>query len=378
MKFRSLPFLATLLLFLYGQDASAQIESALQALLPSFIHLSDSAQPAPLSNAYRLQFAIPDAPAFALLDDNPGDILRPSTVREFAIALSSFVDTATGGFDIPQALAVEFSPGLLIGGNDLTLKEYQDAPFLYRLRISAGTRRLSGQFAPSQIAFGLRTSFIDGSDLRTDRALLRNIVGITDQIAKVMADSVAPPPIDGGSGAEVVENSSPVVDSLNAVLQEMIANAEADQRWNADALDLAAAILLSSPDSTGKGLQSTEIAGWLTYAHGFGNWGQLLLGVKAGSLRGPSVDTIVETKMKFAGNLSGRMYMGTNNYKIFTEIQYASQDSSNTLLLNGGGEVLLSDGIWAELGGGVQRDLDAGVWSVVSKLSLKLGLPFLK
>ena len=378
MNFRSLPLCIVLLLFLCGENASAQIESALQALLPSFIHLSDSAQPAPLSNAYRLQFSIPDAPAFTLLDENPGDILRPSTVREFAIALSSFVDTATGGFDIPQALAVEFSPGLLIGGNDLTLKEYQDAPFLYRLRISAGTRRLSGQLAPSQIAFGLRTSFIDGSDLRTDTELLRNIVSITDKIAKEIADSVAPPPIDGGSGAEVVENSSPVVDSLKGGLREMIAQGEADQRWNADALDLAAAILLSSPDSTGKGLQSTEIAGWLTYAHGFGNWGQILFGVKAGSLRGPSTDTIVETTMKFAGSFSSRLYMGTNNYKVFTEAQYATTDSSKTLLLNGGGEVLLTDGIWVELGGGVQRDLDAGVWSVVSKFSLKLGLPFLR
>ena len=264
----------------------------------------------------------------------------------------------------------------MIGGNDLTLKEYQDAPFLYRLRISAGTRRLAGETAPSQIAFGLRTSFIDESDLRTDTELLNNIVAITDQITAAASDLVGPPP-ENGTGAEVVQPNSPVIDSLNNVLKTMIAQAEADQRWNANAFDLAAAILLSSPDSTGKGLQSTEITGWLTYAHGFGTWGQILLGVKAGGLRGPSADTIVETQMDFAGSFSSRLYIGTNNYKVFTELQVEKQEQGETLLLNGGGEIMLSDGIWTEFTGGASRNLDAGTWDVISKFSLKLGLPFL-
>lgn len=372
-----IPSCFALLFFFAGlHNATAQLEPAVQALLPSFVQLSDSAEPAPLSAAYRLDFTVPDAPAFLLLDESPSNILRPSTVKEFAIALSSFVDTATGGLQIPQTFAVEFSPGLLIGGNDLTLQEYQDAPFLYRMRISAGTRRLSGESAPSQIAFGLRTSFIDESDLRTDTELLNRIVAITDQIVDAASDLVAPPPTNG-TGAEVVQPSSPVIDSLNNVLAAAVAEAQADQRWNANAYDCAAALLLSSPDSTGKGLQSTEITGWLTYAKGFGTWGQLLLGVKAGGLRGPSADTLVETTMDFAGSFSSRLYIGTNSYKFFTEAQFDKKESGETLLLNGGGEVLLSNGIWAEFGGGVERDLDAGVWNVVSKLSLKLGLPFL-
>lgn len=383
-------FFSLLFLAVCAERSAAQpgLIPAIDALLPPSVKLSDSAAPPNLASSYRVDFALPDAPAFTLLDDNPGDILRPSGVKEFAVALSSFIDTATGGIDIPQAFAVEFSPGLLIGGNDLSLREYQANPWLYRLRLSAGTRRMNGSAAPSEIAVGIRTSFIDQSDLRTDTALLGRVTAITDQIVQVAAASIGRPDA-GGSGAEVVSYSrltpqgQAQVDSLNTLLQQAIglAQDQAAQQWNARALDLAVAALFSSKDSLVKGLQTSEVAAWLTWAEGFGSWGQLLLGGKAGFGRGITADSLLDTassgEMDFAATLSGRFYIGTNAYKVFTELQWTGAKNTDMLLINGGGEAMLRSGLWVSFGGGVERNLDAGTWNLVSKFTVKLGLPFL-
>lgn len=383
--------LALLLSVLIVERASAQFDPVpgIDALLPSLINVTDSTTPPSLASSYRVDFALPDDPAFTLLDDNPSDILRPSSVKEFAFSLASFIDTATGGFAIPQAFAVEFSPGLLIGGNDLSLSEYQRNPWLYRLRLSAGTRRLTGTAAPSEISVGIRTSFIDESDLRTDTALLSRVTAITDQILQVAAASIGRPSSDG-SGAEVISYSQLTpsgqaqVDSLNTLLQAAIAQAQnqAAEQWNGRALDLAVAALFSSQDSLVKGLQTSEVAGWLTWAEGFGTWGQLMLGGKAAMLRGPALDSLQGadssgSTMDFAATLSGRFYVGVNAYKVFTELQWSGTKETSTLLINGGGEAMLRSGLWISFGGGVERDLDAGVWNVVSKFAIKLGLPFL-
>lgn len=376
-----------------AETGTAQVNPVpgIDALLPALITVTDSTSPPNLAGSYRVDFALPDAPAFTLLDDNPSDILRPSSVKEFALSLSSFIDTSTGGFDIPQAFAVEFSPGLLVGGNNLSLSQYQRNPWLYRLRLSAGTRRLNGSAAPSEIAVGIRTSFIDKSDLRTDTALLSRVTAITGQILQVAAASVGPPPADG-SGAAVVTLSSAdqaKVDSLNTLLQAEIDNAQrrAAQQWNGRSLDFAVAALFSSKDSLVKGLQTSELTGWLTWGEGFGTWGQLLLGGKAGVQRGErgngvqdsaAADSTTSSTMDFATAVSARLYIGVNAYKMFTELQWATTEASNTLLINGGGEAMLRSGLWVSFGGGVERNLDAGVWNVVSKFAVKLGLPFLE
>lgn len=393
MRHNPLPTLTIMagLFFCLGGIATAQpgLTPALDALLPKDLQISDSTRPPNLASTYRVDFALPDAPAFVLLDESPSDILRPSTVREFAVDLSSFVDTSTGGFTIPQAFALEFSPGLLIGGHDLTLREYQATPWLYRMRLSAGTKRLSGATAPSELAVGIRTSFIDKSDLRTNKTLLKQVTDITDQMLVVVASAVGP---GTGDGAEVIDPSQlsasqrATIDSLNGVLQKTIlaAQQKAAEQWNAPALDLAVAALFSSKDSLASGLQTADVSGWLTYAAGFGTWGQLLLGGKAGMARanGPlgdsTTDSASSSTFDLTATVSSRLYIGTNNYKAFAELQWADVHDTNTLLINGGGEAMLRSGLWISFGGGVQRNLDAGTWDVISKFSVKLGLPFLE
>jgi hypothetical protein len=178
----------------------------------------------------------------------------------------------------------------------------------------------------------------------------------------------------GGFGAEVIEpGNSTKVDSLNKILEDLIEQAHADQRWNKTVLDMAFAILASARDSLGKDIETTEIAAWMTYGTGMGtSWGQLLLGAKASTLR----DTIGGA-FDFLGSLSTRFYMGTNSYKVFLESQYKLMNQTDFLLLNGGGETSLVKGMWLSFGGGVEYDFDLKKWNVLSKFTVKLGVPFL-
>src|SRR5688572_9352368 len=65
-----------------------------------------------LASKYRVDFAIPDAPAFVLVKVEDSKILRPVSVRDFALGFSNFQDD-DGDFDVPDAFGVEVAPFLL-------------------------------------------------------------------------------------------------------------------------------------------------------------------------------------------------------------------------------------------------------------------------
>ena len=85
----------------------------------------------------RLNFAVPDMPAFQLLGTNPSHILRPSTPREFAVMASDF--GLNNDFALPSSFAAEIAPFILFKSNNLTLSEYDKHSELYSLRVSVGT-----------------------------------------------------------------------------------------------------------------------------------------------------------------------------------------------------------------------------------------------
>ena len=131
----------------------------LQAQPSDFINL--------LAHEHRMNYSVPDAPAFKLLDTDPSNVLKPTSVRELAIGLSDFL-RSDNSIVLPQSFAVEFSPGLLIGGKTLTLAGYRKHPALYRTRLSIATNRPEDAAAATTVAFGIRVTQIDQSDLRTD------------------------------------------------------------------------------------------------------------------------------------------------------------------------------------------------------------------
>jgi len=121
-----------------------------------------------LASQYRVNFSIPDAPAFKLLGADPSNILKPASVRELAIGFSEFLGS-DNSIILTKSFALEFSPGLLIGGKKLTLKNYQKNPWMYRTRISIATNQSENENKATTLAFGIRVTKTDESDLRTKK-----------------------------------------------------------------------------------------------------------------------------------------------------------------------------------------------------------------
>jgi hypothetical protein len=117
----------------------------------------------------------PDSPAFVLLGISPTEIQRPTTPKDVAVSLSSFVDASTN-LTIPQNLSLEVAPYWLFSHPYLSADKYESggAAALYRMfTISVGTRSsvvpldMGGTIVNQtmgDLAIGGRTRIVDGRD----------------------------------------------------------------------------------------------------------------------------------------------------------------------------------------------------------------------
>ncbi len=310
-------------------------------------------------------YAVPDAPAFTILQETPSTILRPSSVRMLAVAVSDFLGT-DAQVTLPSTFALEVSPGLLIAGNDLTLAEYRDAPWLYRMRISVGTKRENSQTGATGLAVGLRIPLIDKADLRTNDAVIDQVNSYAMQIVNIRKNTGNP--LQGGGEPTPAQQTS--IDSLRNLINTTLANpADAqDSLWNRMAFDLAFALGASSPDSLGKNLQLDNISAWATFAWPLGSWGQVFI---AGHYQNSRMLPATEYTSKFNG--AARFYIGTNFVKTYVEAQASIADMANALLLTGGAEVRLYDGLWLEFNAGADVTEVNNATNLVSSFRVKFG-----
>ena len=374
--------------------------------------------PSEYANRFRTDFAVPDGPAFVLLDVDQSTILRPTTVREVALSAADFVGSGTS-ITLPQAYALEFSPGLLIGGGSLTKTRYQQKPWLYRLQLSAATRRLEGQTSATGIAFGIRETIIDKADLRTNaegralqafinslaREVLTSVEGLEDRLRDLCGDldcgdpetaseivlaleqnanqsdpTQRRPPASILRESGVPENviaiflaqftNSPAAGQASELLRAKIDSLQ-NELWNAELFQIAAALRAQGADSTGRNLALTRWSIWATYANGVGDWGQLLVGGRAGSARDNAGEDY-----RGDGSLSARFYAGTNTLKAFAEAQGTFRSGGQPVwLLNGGGEVRITKGWWVNFAAGIESDETINESQLRTSFALKLGLP---
>jgi hypothetical protein len=258
---------------------------------------------------FQLDFVVPESPAFNLIDLGTSDILRPTSARELAVAVSDFTGSGDG-FTIPQKFAVEFSPGLLIGGNELSLDGYQEKPWLYRLRVSGATKRDEGGTGNAEMALGLRWTLIDESDLRTNTNFLGDITEITDTLNAIYVAAVKRrgPPMPGKK-LTLTDGEIKTVKELNTQLKEKYGKI-ADEKWNARIFEIAIGTRFMAADAMGNDLVAEDLAFWSIYGHAFGSWGQLLLG--------PTFK-LREELDESTFSLPARFYVGSNTYKAFAE-----------------------------------------------------------
>jgi hypothetical protein len=324
-------------------------------------------------------YAVPDAPALKIIDADESKLLRPVSVRSLITTLSS----ATGDFSfIPRALAVEFSPLMLVNGEHLTLHDYKKKPWAYRLRVSLAAKRDTGSSARNQLALGLRMGFQDNSDLRTNEDVIRTILALTSfevdsglmigsrYVAaglprtgpKTPGDSAAAKPIEKQLGTELHARSARLVDSAKT--------AQENAKWNADVFDMAVAARSSSSDSTAKNTRFDGVSVWLTKGWGFAPGWQLLFGGRYAYERNLADTTSDDLENTF--DAVTRMYVGSNKYKVLVELQGTGRTSSAPKWVgNGGGELQLGPTLWVNASAGYEATGDIGSGHFISSFKIK-------
>ncbi len=358
-----------------------------------------------LSGSFKLDFAIPESPAFNLLDVSESHILRPANVRELAAAVSQFVG-AGGDVTIPRSFAIEFAPALILRGPTLTRSDYQKAAFLYRLRFSAATSRPEDGAEATMVAFGVRTTILDGADLRTNAAgefyrhLLTAAAATEAQAKTIVQDSLVARGLDPIAAEEVramVFEAASRAGRIAALLDAGLSDAQAaevlaayerltrtdldrirevrdslqNSLWNATVVDLAAAVLAQGQEDTPENLGVERWALWGTAGFPLGTWGQFLIGTRLQSERNETTD-----QLHLQSSLSTRLYIGSNDLKVFAELQGALQEEMNAhLLLNSGGEFNVGRLAWISFALGLEFDRDTDNTNLVTDFVINLATP---
>lgn len=365
----------------------------------------------------KLNFVVPDIPAFKTLGTDPTNLLRPSTPKALAVSMSQFYNDKK--IVIPQAFAMEISPALLINANSHTLRElqaYQKHAAINSLRISLGTSSdTSITTSGRSMSLGLRITPINKGDMQTDKAFLQEVSNhlhvfvltedsLRRQFAQANIDSVKR---WAGNTDPNVHNIDNVIDWDDALYDKLrsdslwnkkyntfkagikafdfdkwlAAEKEAYKKrnWNATKLDFAAAVMGSSPDSLVKSARFKRADAWATLALRAGKNGQVLVGVN-GTIYKNLKDTVRSTMNKdyYLLSIPVRYLLGTNRVKGFAEAQYqygSIGSGTSSLYCNLGTELNIVDGFWLNFTGGLKSDFNTGVTSFVSSLNLKLTLP---
>jgi hypothetical protein len=317
-----------------------------------------------IATRFKIDFAIPEAPALSLFQVSRSSILRPGTVREFAVLASDLV-SSDGKVTAPEELGLEVSPGMLIAGPRLSLSAYNRAPWLYRFRLSGAVKRKGT--ALTDVALGFRVALLDRADLRTNPGYLRDATALTEEITEIFAEQNREKPPQPGEEMSVEDLTPERRGKLEELRKRLKARVE-EQAWNADILDLAAGALAASRDTTGAELSMVQYAGWLTYAKGFGHWGQLLLGA-----RGSAIRDSVSNSFNGAGSVGTRLYAGVNKYKVFVEAERKWAKGDDESLLGAGGEARLINGGWIQFSAGLSW-AGGGKPKLVGNATFKLGV----
>jgi hypothetical protein len=318
----------------------------------------------PFVKDYQVDFAVPDAPAFKLLQVDESAILRPQNVRDLTLALAGFRGN-NNAFVVPKQLGVEASPGLLIGAGHLKVTDYDAQRFLYAMRFSGAASRDS--LNRGQLAAGVRFSLKDEQDLRklgaagSDTAVTR-LTGRMRDIYVAARIRIGPPP------APLVLTA----DEQNAIkaLSDSIKSYWADHYWNATSVEVAFAARARAIDSLGHDPKMDEVAGWFTYANGLQGWGQLLVGLKVGTARDSA------GSFRPSNTLAARFYVGSNAVKGFIEGQQAvSSKTDAQWLFNSGVELRLPNIGWINASAGYSSAVGNAKPRLVSSFKFKAGVP---
>ncbi|MHA7056174.1 hypothetical protein ACWGOQ_0003070 [Aquimarina sp. M1] len=180
-----------------------RISSHIFIFLLMFIGYSqDTEQPGDNQYAYsfKLDYNVPESPAFAVLDANPTTIMRASTPQEIITHLAS---NFLSGNEVSPGLALDFNPYFTFGGRLKSVKEYRNSygkRFLANLQLSFAT--INSVNFPDDLLFsgGIRATLFDSKDIIFDEQLGKDID------SALLPDDDEPGPMNDNDQGTIVDN----------------------------------------------------------------------------------------------------------------------------------------------------------------------------
>lgn len=211
-----------------------------------------------------VDLAVPESPAFAVLDITPQTVTRPTSTEEFATSLLNGVDK-NGNFQ--AGVAVDTIPYLLFFGHQTTLEQYVANPNgfnvirqLSRLQFSAATAKGANDDDKSlRLALGFRATPWDAGDPRFDQTLI-----------KCMKEDTPPFPriFPGDDDAVKQKQRDEYRKELKKAAESCREGAEA-RLWNRSSWSLGVAPSWISTDGTIDRVAANGTAFWTSLAWGF-------------------------------------------------------------------------------------------------------------
>ena len=124
---------------------------------------------------FKLDYDIPESPAFSVLDVNPSKVMRGSAAKEFALSVANnFISDSRQ----ESGIAADFNPYFVFCGKFKSIEHYRKNDFLGFLRRAAANSSLSvasirsDRFPSDNLfSFGGRITLFDAADLLDDEAL---------------------------------------------------------------------------------------------------------------------------------------------------------------------------------------------------------------
>jgi hypothetical protein len=313
-------------------------------------------------DAPELLTAVPETPALAFLDATTARVLRPGSVRDFALALLSGTGesgTAQHGF------AVETTPWFLVPGVAIDGRRYMDsrvAFLLANLQLSLGTARADGGEADTDLALGLRLTLADrGDPLRS--------AGFRNALADALLECAPAQPDPTPSDACVSRETEEAWEAWTA------------EHWNAARLAVAAAwgVRLEASE-----LDRRDYAGWGAWAVGalpLGPRGQVIV-----QLAREERPRLGEEPEFGEWSVGARALAGSPTINGFVELLAESRDEEGeevaespvdegSSIWSAGIEARVAEGLWASAGFGSRFSaLDDAAEKTFVLLGLRWGI----
>ena len=337
----------------------------------------------------KINFAVPDLPAFKGMGTEASNLLRPSTTEAISAIIPQF--WGNGQVSLPKSLAFEVAPYFLAHQKDslnITLADFLQSRFWQSFRLSVGTAPDSVKNEPSamKLGLGLRFTIKDKGDLKYNTDFLieeaklfsaeaDEVIRFKSEFLKINNKTFRDLSNDSTLNANCdkyingkIQNS--IITKHLSVLKERYKK----KYWNSEKFDVAIALVTRSPDQFAANLKFNKLSVWATYALPCNDWGQLLIG---GNFSKASTYSDKEKKsIDFnQKSLSGRLYVGSNNLKGFVEYQnmYNGVDKSKNNFFTLGGETTILNGIWLHFYGGYQSG--DKIKQVISSLDFRFTMP---